>query len=189
MISLLEENEASPDVLPFSSWPLRIARVLYDNGITTWPRLTGLTWNQAYSLPRLRERDCLFLVDQLERRGLEFRPNPPVIPRHQHRPVSAGRDAVWCNSGLYFIQSGGLVKIGVSSDFDDRMRTIRLHNPHPTKFIAKFLCRPSQAYKKERELHRHFADLRHGREWFRFEQPIIDYLEHFKIGASEVLPW
>lgn len=188
MISLLEENESIPDVLPFRSWSLRIARVLYDNGITTWTTLASKTWNQIFSTPKLRERDIHFLHAQLENRGLTFRDNPappPIIRQF----VPRWGNHVQSYSGVYFVECGPFVKIGITSNFAERMVAFKLHNPMPLRYLAKFLYTAPVAGKKEKELHRLFRDLHHYGEWFRLEQPIYDYLESFRIGVSEVRSW
>lgn len=105
---------------------------------------------------------------------------PVALPRWGHR--------IHPYSGVYFIQCGAFVKIGITSHFSERMASIELCNPMPLRFLARFLYLPNQARKKEKELHRQFRDLHHRREWFRFEQPIADYLAYFRIGVSEVRP-
>lgn len=65
---------------------------------------------------------------------------------------------------VYGIQSGQFIKVGVASNVDDRLRTMRLSNPHPLvvifkrKMLAAFYC--------EKKMHEILADKAHGREWF-----------------------
>lgn len=180
------DNEISADALPFRSWPLRIARVLYDNGITTWPVLERLTWNQVYSTKKLREKDIFWLQEQMTRRGgAGFRPDPEV-QRKPQPTIPKWKDRVSSDAGVYFLQCDQFVKIGVTSSFIRRMDGYNLHCPLPMRYLAKFRYLPSVAYKKEHELHVQFKALHHRGEWFRLEQPILDYLELFRIGVSEV---
>ena len=74
---------------------------------------------------------------------------------------------------VYFIQSGkkGPVKIGVSSDPIERMKTMQTGNPENLKLIAELICKSKKhAYEIEYKLHKRFKWAKKRGEWFN---PIV----------------
>lgn len=70
-------------------------------------------------------------------------------------------------SGVYFIVSGGYVKIGVSSNVLSRFRSIQNANPN-TVVGERFIHEPNpgMADTLEAALHQRFAAHRYRGEWF-----------------------
>jgi hypothetical protein len=72
---------------------------------------------------------------------------------------------------VYFIQAGkngSPVKIGVTSDLDERMRTLQTANPYPLTCKAAIPCfDKAVAYKLESYLHRSLHKHRMQGEWFK----------------------
>lgn len=74
---------------------------------------------------------------------------------------------------IYFICAGDdLIKIGHTTNLDARLRSLRTAHP---KELQILLVIPGSR-DDEQQLHRRFADLRVGREWFRHDGPISDYI-------------
>lgn len=76
---------------------------------------------------------------------------------------------------LYIIQSAqtGAIKIGRTSDIDQRIKTLQTSNPYPLKVI---LFVESYGYL-ERELHERLKQYKTNGEWFKYE------------GLSELPVW
>ena len=72
---------------------------------------------------------------------------------------------------VYFIQAGkngSPIKIGVTKDLDERMRTLQTANPYPLTCKAAIPCfDKAVAYKLEAYLHRHLHEFRMQGEWFK----------------------
>jgi hypothetical protein len=70
---------------------------------------------------------------------------------------------------IYFVQQGtdGPIKIGVSTDPEQRLRTLQSSSPQPLTLLA-FM---PGGVESERDLHRRFADGRLEGEWFRSDTP------------------
>lgn len=102
--------------------------------------------------------------------------NPPVAlvdpspaPEPKQRPV---------DGTVYYIRSGGYIKIGWTSDLAKRMRAY----PPDTTLLA---VEPGTR-KDERRIHKRFAHLlTHGREWFPLAPQIIEHIERVKAEHGE----
>lgn len=84
---------------------------------------------------------------------------------------------------VYFLRAGDLVKIGTTVDLVARMKAFNL----PTLVV---LATEPGYHARERELHQQFSDLRHEREWFRLEEPLVGYINGIRQahGLPEVTP-
>lgn len=80
---------------------------------------------------------------------------------------------------VYFIRCGAMVKIGTTIDVVARIKN--LNNPQ-----LVLLATEEGYYKRERQLHRQFAELRIEREWFRLEGPLVDHID--QVRATHGLP-
>lgn len=65
---------------------------------------------------------------------------------------------------VYGIQSGSLIKIGITSSMSQRLRAMRLHNPHPLRIVLRRRC--EDCYFVERRMHKLLEAGAKGREWF-----------------------
>ena len=73
-----------------------------------------------------------------------------------------------CWSGekrLYIVSGGGLHKIGVSSDVDQRLESLQSTSPVPLELIFRSEI-TSEAYIVEQKTHVEFNELREHGEWF-----------------------
>lgn len=78
-------------------------------------------------------------------------------------------------SGVYFAERDGLIKIGCSRDPGKRV----------VHLDARLLASHAGDFETERTLHRVFADdLAVGREWFRPSPALLAYIERVKSEAS-----
>jgi hypothetical protein len=90
---------------------------------------------------------------------------PPRAARTRPNRADSFHRALKAHSLVYFIQcrSTKLIKIGVSTGFEDRLRAIR--NVSPTEIEALAVTPGSQ--RTEYEFHNHFRGARERTEWFR----------------------
>lgn len=98
----------------------------------------------------------------------------------QAEHVSPGRK--W--TGVYFIASGGFVKIGISMDVVRRSYAIQSANPEVITPLG-FIQQPTllDALQLEGELHQRFWRAFHRGEWFRDDVSIRDFI------AANARPW
>lgn len=77
---------------------------------------------------------------------------------------------------VYFIQgeSGGPIKIGITTDLAKRLKAIPYHEP------LRVLAILPGGHVQESELHQRFADLRLSGEWFRPERSLLDFIVSIK---------
>ncbi len=74
----------------------------------------------------------------------------------------------WPNSGVYFIQSQGFVKIGFSGNIKKRFKSLQIGNPEPMRIYGVIPCGPATRRQLEDTLHRKLCRERWRGEWFRF---------------------
>lgn len=65
---------------------------------------------------------------------------------------------------IYFVEGGGLVKIGRTTNLKRRLARLRTLSPVPIRLI--FAVRSTKPLEHERELHDTFSAWRHHGEWF-----------------------
>lgn len=63
---------------------------------------------------------------------------------------------------VYFMGGGGLIKIGVTTDVDARLRSLSNSSPVPIRYLGSYLG----TREAEREMHDKFKHLRRHGEWF-----------------------
>lgn len=81
----------------------------------------------------------------------------------------------WAAQGsqiIYYLRrADGAVKIGTSADFDRRFGTLtREHG------VLEILLTHCGDHPREKEMHRQFAGLALGHEWFRGEEPLLSWI-------------
>ena len=87
-------------------------------------------------------------------------------------------------TGVYFIESQGFIKIGVSLNVSQRCGGIQNANPRhvePLAFIPTATFADGE--RREAELHGLFWRQRHRGEWFKDDPAIRDYI------AAHAQPW
>jgi len=72
---------------------------------------------------------------------------------------------------LYFVVSGEFVKIGITRNLENRMRSLRMGMPHPMHLAYRRTVPAGLALQIERRMHEMFADRRVTGEWFRDLDP------------------
>jgi hypothetical protein len=71
---------------------------------------------------------------------------------------------------VYFVEGGGLVKIGIAQFPEIRLRALQVGSPVPLRLLKVIpIGRKWDAYRKEEALHEQFAAHRVHGEWFRSE--------------------
>lgn len=80
---------------------------------------------------------------------------------------------------VYFLDSGGLIKIGITTDIDLRLQQIGAASAAPLTVIGTM----DGGFDVESAIHRQFAHLRTHGEWFKPAQELMDYI------AAKATPW
>jgi hypothetical protein len=71
-------------------------------------------------------------------------------------------------NSVYFVECSGRIKIGFSSKVEERMKQIATTAPAELKLLATI----EGSIRLEKAIHRHLAEHRLTREWFRDCQPV-----------------
>lgn len=96
--------------------------------------------------------------------------NPPVTVNYSATVDSEPEPTTEPAGTVYFVRSGGYIKIGWTSDLAKRMRAY----PPDTTLLAVM----PGTRKDERATHRRFAHLlTHGREWFPLAPQILEHID------------
>jgi hypothetical protein len=77
-------------------------------------------------------------------------------------PLFSGSSKILTLSRVYFIEGGGLIKIGVSECPDERLRELQRMSPVPLRMIKTI----PGGHTVEKMLHKRFAAIRDHDEWF-----------------------
>lgn len=88
---------------------------------------------------------------------------------------------------IYVLENDeGLIKIGITTDFEQRKRSLSGSNGAGHKIVREYVSIPTALYSLERIMHDHFAEYRKpGSEWFEgitFESA-VEYL--IKLTSSD----
>lgn len=95
-----------------------------------------------------------------------------VSPKKREKATSDGD-----RGGVYFFESCGLVKIGISADWVKRLSSIRYSGASVVDIVAFKRVPGCERLSVESELHKMFScDNSHG-EWFRFSDRIKKYID------------
>lgn len=97
-------------------------------------------------------------------------------------PTIPGRRRVTDMRYIYFIQSGDLVKVGMTNDVQQRLKAFRLASPRGLYLRGTREVPALIANQTEKQIYRALKDHAVGREWFRMQakdaravaEPIID---------------
>jgi len=92
--------------------------------------------------------------------------------RGPRRPVRKSR--------VYLLAGGSHIKIGTTHSVAKRLRALQCGSPIPLRVLVHF---PGDAVT-ESALHQRFAALRAHGEWFRAEQPLLDFVAEMKRRQS-----
>lgn len=76
------------------------------------------------------------------------------------------------NGSVYFIECGGFIKIGVTTDLEKRLKSIETSNPHDPTIL---LSLPGTT-QSEKAFHRQFKKQHKVREWFHWEGELADFI-------------
>lgn len=93
---------------------------------------------------------------------------------------------------VYFIQAGdcGSIKIGITGNLQDRLRSIQNGNPLQLSVIYSFECESFKASKIEKRLHEKFEQFRLKGEWFHPHSFILKTIEDIKnvgmVGLTDI---
>lgn len=82
---------------------------------------------------------------------------------------------------VYFVASGDLIKIGTSTDFDQRLAGLRAHSA--IEVVPLVMVTGGRSL--ERALHEHFKDLRHHYEWFSPGKSLLDLIDNLRAQIDE----
>ncbi len=118
---------------------------------------------------------------------------PEPTPHAPKATVAAPRQPLAKSSGVYFIASRRLVKVGRSIDIEARLKTLQASSPEHLRLARTIQCSNSEATqgRVERWLHDRFAVSRRHGEWFDvgvLDDPILDLLDEEILDLSGVAP-
>lgn len=83
-----------------------------------------------------------------------------------------GRKAYSNYTCVYFIRSGDLIKIGYTSDLQNRKSSLQTNNPTKIEILKTI----PGGYEVEQQLHHKFAHLNKQGEWFFAAQELLDFI-------------
>lgn len=87
------------------------------------------------------------------------------------------------NSMIYFLTyEGGPIKIGVSKNIYNRVRTLQSGFPKELKILGCMLG----GVKKEKELHKQFNEIRDRGEWFSAHQSLLDFISENAVDPRDL---
>lgn len=103
----------------------------------------------------------------------------------QHPPVGGVMYGLRTNRSterdrdVYFVQGQqlGLIKIGVATDVQSRLRSVQASSPD--QLILMGLIRCHNFGQTEREIHKRFAHCRAHGEWFHPETELVDWIRAY----------
>ena len=81
---------------------------------------------------------------------------------------------------IYFVTCNGFVKIGYSSNPEERLNTIQTGNPYEV-FLEATL---DGGAGTEKEIQHFFSQYHHNREWFELKGDLLEFLEALKTGTT-----
>ena len=73
---------------------------------------------------------------------------------------------------VYFIRSGDMIKIGYTSNIEDRKSSLQTNNPIKIEVLKTI----PGGYEEEQELHRKFSHLNKQGEWFFAAKELLDFI-------------
>ncbi len=167
--------------LPLDVWPLHIATILHDIGITTWRDLCALSPGILLREKGFGRTALRFVEGEMAARRLTFEPHPETVTR-RFNP-----DLITPSPGVYFVACGEYIKIGCAGNLRRRVMGLQIAIPWPLEVLAfqKTTARKT-AYTLEKSLHHRFRVHRHRGEWFRNHEVIREYIHHLpQESASE----
>jgi len=85
---------------------------------------------------------------------------------------------------VYLIESGGLIKIGYSSNFKSRIKSYKTHNSN-LNILGVF--QTEKAFNIESRLHKKYKDFRVNGEWFDLPKDVLcELLNYFNDGQEKI---
>jgi hypothetical protein len=91
-------------------------------------------------------------------------------------PIAFGRPSV-----IYFLSAGDKLKIGFTSDLNQRMTSLSATSPVPLTLLHS----TPGTMADERSWHRRFADYRLHGEWFRLQGELAAYLAEVAVDSGD----
>ena len=98
---------------------------------------------------------------------------------------------------VYFMHAEGtpFIKIGMTSDVNERLYQFQIGNPHKLKVILEIDCEDTsklylESRKVEKELHDVFEDYRHRGEWFYLSKDMRSWINTYLVlDGQEEISW
>lgn len=98
--------------------------------------------------------------------------------------------ALTMSETTYFVERQGLLKIGKASHLPTRIRDINRGSgaiPGMTITPVNILATMPGGRPVEKALHELFDFLRHGGEWFRYEEPLVTFVESIAAAKKRTI--
>lgn len=170
----------NPEWTPLpGTWPPMVIQRLRRNGVETWQQLERLTEADALGWVGVG-RDTVVAIRKLCAEAGRFiqravvsggvAPGPQMV-----MPVRLTILPIESKCGVYFIQCGSFIKIGVSVNVVSRLKSLAFMNPYALVGLG-FIRAADDAWQVETGLHQRFAECRHRGEWFHDSEALRAYI-------------
>ena len=154
---LMRGSEVVSNLLPIGNMPTNEAQVRPLTQLET-PEAQQAAWQQA----------------------VETAPGGKITAAHVQSVVNEMRLLARAEV-VYFIEGGGLIKIGYSATLTARLAELCYLSPVP----LTLLCTMPGNRSVEQQLHQRFAHLRDHGEWFRSDEALLEVIESLMDGGYE----
>ncbi len=89
---------------------------------------------------------------------------------------------------VYFIQTGDVIEVGITSDIDRRIRDIQVGNPHKIQLLHSISTTDKTAKRIEVQIHQLFRKTNLNGGWFQANQYMKEFIEQIKKNGWESHP-
>lgn len=100
-------------------------------------------------------------------------PSPDIIAATNKLPGAMGRPKPQHPGFIYFIESGGFIKIGYSKKWEKRVLSLKSANPQKIDVLLVI----EGTREREGDLHARFQESRIRGEWYQPTQALLDYID------------
>ena len=163
--------------IPFHTWPTGLARILLRADITRWDQLLGLSEARLLMLTGFSLRYLRVIAELADAAGHEHRWHPRPAPQQDPRVRIR-------HPGVYFIQTEGFIKIGISHDVPLRFSRLITASPYELVRLGFIPESNKQTRRRlERELHCEFEAFQYRGEWFYEHLALVQFI------GQHTRPW
>ena len=162
------------DVIDVTELPSRIRLTIQDLGVQTWRELAKYKAQDLLRRGNFGRGSLNIVNEELRKRGLQVEPPPSRF---------LGR--VLPKAGVYFVRGADLIKIGSTTYIPKRVKDLQAMSPVPLTLLA-WIHVPFEKDLRyhEREHHLQFKVLHAYNEWYRYENPLCEYIDKLSVHPA-----